>query len=116
MVSLGYGKHVWGVDAENTQGIIALGHASGTFAITAISWSKTGFALTLSRVSSGWIKRFVWFIIGSMNLFMGLTALIHFVTCKPLQKTRNPFIEGYCWPLKTINAIDISANGLFPSP
>lgn len=73
-------------------------NVAGTFSLTAAIWSKTSFALTLLRLTQGWLKMVVWFIIISMNIAMGLSALFIWVQCTPIEKSWNFFAEGTCWP------------------
>jgi hypothetical protein len=50
--------------------------AAGFFSILAALWSKTSFAITLARISEGWILKTVWVIIVSTNLIMGASAVL----------------------------------------
>ncbi|KAK0707746.1 hypothetical protein B0H67DRAFT_321675 [Lasiosphaeris hirsuta] len=66
------------------------------FTITAASWSKTSFAVTMLRLGSGWVKWAVWFIMVTMNIAMGLNAMmIGFTSCTPVQKSWSADIEGH---------------------
>jgi len=49
----------------------------GFFSIVSAAWSKTSFAITLLRISDGWTYKFIWFIIISVNLSLGLAAAVH---------------------------------------
>lgn len=83
---------------------------SGTFAILATAWSKTSFAITLLRISTGWIRALVWCIIASMNMLLGLSALFNWIQCTPFEKSWNPTVEGTCYPMgKLIDYLMISA-------
>ena len=70
---------------------------SVTFSIMASSWSKVSFAVTLLRISDGWIRKFLWAAIVFCNLFFGLAALFWWVSCKPLEKAWTPITPGSCW-------------------
>lgn len=70
---------------------------SVTFSIMASSWSKVSFAVTLLRISDGWIRQFLWAAIVLCNLFFGLAALFWWVSCKPLEKAWTPIVAGTCW-------------------
>lgn len=63
--------------------------------------SKTSFALTLLRISSGWVKCIVWFAMLTVNVVMGLSILFNWISCSPVEKTFNVLTPGTCWP-KTI--------------
>jgi len=88
------------LDDINT--IATLGLCSATLAITAQSWSKTSFAVTLLRIAPlegrlRWLRRFLWFAIASMNVLFGLRALFLWVGCQPLEKAWRPRVRGRCW-------------------
>ncbi|KAK3395474.1 hypothetical protein B0T20DRAFT_35804 [Sordaria brevicollis] len=98
MTRLGYGLHIWDFDVVNNMApLLLLVNMAGTFSATAAIWSKTSFAITLLRLTHGWMKYCLWFIIVSMNIAMGLTALWPWVTCTPINKSWQPLVEGTCW-------------------
>ncbi|KAK4443775.1 hypothetical protein QBC34DRAFT_199162 [Podospora aff. communis PSN243] len=96
-VSLGLGKHSYLVPPQNFGTMGLIGNLTGTFSILAATWSKTSFALTLLRLMQGRMQYFLWFIIVTINIFMGLNAVFMWVRCAPVQKTWNPFAYGTCW-------------------
>ncbi|KAB5578193.1 hypothetical protein GE09DRAFT_953002 [Coniochaeta sp. 2T2.1] len=99
-VKLGYGCHVWDLPPELfllIPDLLKVINLAGTFSLTAAIWSKTSFAITLLRLTQGWLKLLVWFIIVSMNIAMGLSALFIWVQCTPIERSWNPFIAGTCW-------------------
>ncbi|KAK4442060.1 hypothetical protein QBC34DRAFT_387688 [Podospora aff. communis PSN243] len=90
------------IKLDDISTIATLGLTSMTLAITAQSWSKTSFAVTLLRIAppgggSCWTRRFLWFAIGSMNVLFGLRALLLWVGCAPLEKAWRPMVKGRCW-------------------
>lgn len=102
--TLGYGKHIYDVpfDIPTIEKTILAISVGGTLSITAAIWSKTSFALTLLRLTDGWLKKFIWFCIITTNIGMGLSALFVWIQCKPIQKAWHPFMEGTCWPPEVI--------------
>lgn len=101
--SLGYGKHIWDISIENFLFKMPLIiNLSATFAILASAWSKTSFAITLLRISQGWVWGLVWCIIVSMNVLLGLSALFNWIQCSPVEKSWNPTVEGTCYPMGRI--------------
>jgi hypothetical protein len=86
MITKGYGKHADRVALEDIPSLALWGLTSGVFAIAAVAWSKTSFALTILRISDGWVKWLVWFIIISMNVALSLTPILHWTACRPLSK------------------------------
>ncbi|KAB5546846.1 hypothetical protein GE09DRAFT_1128863, partial [Coniochaeta sp. 2T2.1] len=85
-----YGRHTWDLDTPNSDSLFPLVWVRTTLSITALAWTKTTFAVTLLRVSEGWMKKLEWFIIISMNILLGLTALFLWIQCTPLQKMWTP--------------------------
>lgn len=96
-VSLGSGQHVYMVPPQNFGTLGLVGNLTGTFSILAATWSKTSFALTLLRIMQGRMLIALWFIIVTINVFMGLNALFMWIRCTPVQKTWNPYAYGTCW-------------------
>ncbi|KAM7211087.1 hypothetical protein V8F06_013528 [Rhypophila decipiens] len=97
MTSLGYGLHVWDFNMVNMPRLLLSVNIAGSFSVTAAIWSKTSFAFTLLRLTEGKTKWFIWFMIVSMNIAMGLSALLPWVTCSPVQKSWDMTIDGTCW-------------------
>jgi len=81
---------------------------AGTFSILAAVLSKTSFAITLLRILNGWMKGFVWFIIISVNIAMGLSALFGWVQCSPVAKVWQIDLPGSCWPPNGMSTSPIS--------
>ncbi|KAK0623837.1 hypothetical protein B0T14DRAFT_425921 [Immersiella caudata] len=102
--TLGYGKHIYDIpfDIVNIEKTVMAISIGGTLSLTAAIWSKTSFALTLLRLTDGWLKNFIWFCIITTNIAMGLSALFVWVTCRPLEKAWHPFMAGTCWAPETI--------------
>jgi len=103
--TLGYGAHTWDIvpNLDEIAKVLLLLNVGGTFSVTAAIWSKTSFAVTLLRLTNGWTKGLVWFIIISMNIAMGLSALFIWVQCTPVEKAWKPFMVGAkCWAPTTL--------------
>jgi len=77
-----------------------LGIVAGDFAIFAAIYSKTSFAITLLRISEGRTRILLWFIIISVNIALGGSALIPWIQCRPVEKNWNVIVPGKCWNLK----------------
>jgi|SRR3569833_16897 len=97
-ISLGYGQHNWDIRPSNMDEGLKIFSAGALFSIIASIWSKTSFALTILRLSEEWLRRIIWCLIISINLFMGLTALFNYIRCSPIQKSWELTGEGTCWP------------------
>ncbi|EMR69931.1 putative integral membrane protein [Eutypa lata UCREL1] len=70
---------------------------TGSFMIIGAAWSKSSFAISLLRISTGWTRVLIWFIIISVNVILGLSALFTWIRCWPLQKMWISSLEGSCW-------------------
>ena len=93
-----YGRHTWDFRPPSFDDFILLITVRATFTVTAIVWTKTAFAITLLRISDGWMKKLVWFILITVNISMGMTAAMFWLGCTPLPKSWTPSIlEGSCW-------------------
>ncbi|KAI1122626.1 hypothetical protein F5Y10DRAFT_253645 [Nemania abortiva] len=101
-ISLGWGKEPYDVPPKNPPLILLALSISGLFSILAATISKTSFALTLLRISNGWVKYAVWFAICTINVAMGLSIIFNWVQCTPVQKIFWIFIPGTCWPRTTL--------------
>ena len=105
LVSLGLGKPPQALEFDNLLKFLIAVLVRGTFAITSIAWSKTGFAITMLRLTDGWVKRFIWFLIVTVNISLGLSALIQWVACTPVQSNWDLRVpSSTCWPKKTVFA------------
>ncbi|KAH8884074.1 putative integral membrane protein [Thozetella sp. PMI_491] len=99
MTGLGYGLHVWDIDIFNLEKmgqVFLLICVTGTFSITAAIWSKTSFAFTMLRLTHGWQRALVWFIIVTGNIAMGVSAILPWVQCSPINRQWDLTVEGTC--------------------
>lgn len=94
LVSLGLGKPPQALEFENLPRFLVAVLVRGTFAITSIAWSKTGFAITMLRLTDGWVKKFIWFLIVTVNISLGISALIQWVACTPLSSNWDPRVPN----------------------
>ncbi|KAG7283942.1 hypothetical protein NEMBOFW57_010300 [Staphylotrichum longicolle] len=83
---------------HNLDTFLLLSNLAGTFSILAALWSKTSFAVTVLRISSGWLKVLVWFIIITVNACLGVAVAITWAQCTPIEKVWQPLLPGECWP------------------
>ncbi|KAI1758234.1 hypothetical protein F4782DRAFT_477099 [Xylaria castorea] len=101
-ISLGWATPLLEVSPSNWPRILLILYISGVFSLLAAAISKTSFALTLLRISNGWVKCVVWFAIFTVNVVMGLSIIFNWVQCTPVEKNFNIFIPGSCWPKETL--------------
>ncbi|KAK4158623.1 hypothetical protein QBC43DRAFT_19368 [Cladorrhinum sp. PSN259] len=102
-VSFGEGQHVYNLDRAVLPTLGLTIRISGTLSIMAALLSKTSFAVTLLRLSSGLMTHIIWFLIVTMNVFLGLSAIFIWAQCTPSAKTWRPELQGRCWD-PSINA------------
>lgn len=96
---------------ENINKVSLFSYTAGFFSVLATCWSKTSFASTLLRISNGWMKGFVWFIIISVNLVLGINATVQWVQCWPVEKLWYTSIDGRCWSPKVVQHYNIFVAG-----
>lgn len=101
-VSIGYGQHIWDFHPKDLQTFLFMSNTGGFFSILAAMLSKTSFAMTVLRISDGWTRRFIWFIIVSMNVILGFAAIDTYAQCSPAEKVWRPMLLGNCWPKEFI--------------
>jgi hypothetical protein len=95
-VHFGFGKHSW--DIVDWYNWLYVANITGVLSITAAAWSKTSFAITLLRFSDGRTRWLVWFLIFTINLTLGLSAIFTYAQCSPVQKLWDSNVKGSCWP------------------
>ncbi|KAK4214202.1 hypothetical protein QBC37DRAFT_284397 [Rhypophila decipiens] len=96
----GYGKHSWDFMPPSIDDFFLNTLVRATFTITAIAWTKTAFAVTLLRLTEGWVKQVLWFIVITVNLFLGLSAFLPWIKCTdPVEKSWKVTMTtgGDCW-------------------
>lgn len=118
-VDLGFGRHAHTlrltpkeIDKLSINGLLAV-----TFAITAIAWSKTSWAMTLLAVSPERRERIcIWFGILSSNTLFIVSILSYWIPCTPLQKAWRPLVQGTCWSPKVGMVISMIASSTQSHP
>ncbi|GAW17624.1 hypothetical protein ANO14919_070830 [Xylariales sp. No.14919] len=113
-ISLGWGQQPYDIPPHTWSHILLALLISGAFSILAAAMSKTSFALTLLRISSGWVKYTVWFAILTTNAAMGLSLIFNWVQCTPVEKNFNLSVPGSCWPRATLigyNSFSVAYSG-----
>jgi hypothetical protein len=96
-VSIGLGRHVTEVPPSNYNLLNIVGLSTLVLDGTAQTWSKTSFAILILRFSEGKMRLFVWFLIISLNLFVGFGCLFFWARCSPVQKAWTmEMTEGTC--------------------
>jgi hypothetical protein len=96
-INLGFGRPLPQFKPANLEPFLLFSNLAGTFAILAALWSKTSFAVTVLRISSGWVKKLVWFIIVTVNACLGVAIVITWAQCTPIEKVWRPRVPGECW-------------------
>lgn len=112
----GFGKHSWDIPFKNYPSMLFVSAFAGTFMIIGAAWSKTAFAVTLLRISTGWQKSFIWFIIVSVNAVLGTSAVMTWARCWPVEKLWMMNLAGECWPYKFNVRYNIFTAGKYCKP
>lgn len=118
-IDLGYGKHVWQIPFRNLNDMFLIGQITVTLAICSQAWSKTSFAISLLMIHDGIhgkTRVFIWFAIVSMNMLFGVSAMLFWVGCTPLEKAWHPFMRGTCWSPNVVITYGIFASGMSSWP
>lgn len=88
-----------------------MSYSAGFCTTVATAWSKTSFGITLLRLSNGWVKWLVWFIIISVNLVLGFAAAMMWIQCWPIAKLWTYDMPGTCWPRYIVQNYTTFASG-----
>ncbi|KAK0648575.1 hypothetical protein B0T16DRAFT_325546 [Cercophora newfieldiana] len=97
-INMGFGRPLSQFNMKLLNEFLLITNIAGSFSILAACWSKTSFAITVLRISSGWVKMLIWFIIITVNLSLGAAVAITWGQCTPIEKTWQPNLDGQCWP------------------
>ena len=96
----GLGRHIQFLESDERSAVLRLGYIAAIFTNTASIWSKVSFALFLLRISSSgcteWIRRGILGIIISLNIMLAVAIIMILISCRPIEKTWRPEIEGTC--------------------
>lgn len=101
-VAHGLGRHFAELDAEAITAVSLYSICAGFGSILATCWSKTSFAISLLRISTGGMRAFIWFIIITVNLVLGSNGLVQWIQCWPIQKRWYYEMEGTCFPSQIV--------------
>ncbi len=113
-IKWGVGLHYEDMDYTKMWMVSLISYSAGFATILAAAWSKTSFGITLLRISSGWVKWFIWFIIISVNVILGVSAIIMWTRCWPVKKLWFPETEGYCWTPVTMERYQTFTSSRWP--
>ena len=91
------GKHSYDMVITDITRFFLTLDSRATTTLTAISLTKTAFAVTLLRLTTGKNKVFVCFLIITLNISMAVSAMIPWIQCKPLNARWDPTVKGVCW-------------------
>lgn len=80
------------------------------FSVLGAAWSKTSFAVTLLRLTTGKIRALVWFAIISMNLILDFVVILQFIWCQPAYYAWTGSPSDKCWSPKVIMYYSITAS------
>jgi hypothetical protein len=89
-----------------------MGNLSSLFAILAAMLSKISFALTLFRISEFRMRNVLCFIMVTVFLALGTSALMGWIQCTPIARIWDFSRKGTCWNPQVFVIQGIVAGGL----
>ena len=95
-VHYGLGRHTDEVSGKAMQMTTKMSYAGGFCCIVSLALSKTSFCLTLLRISDGWTRGAVWFILVSINAVLIAHGTIQWVQCWPTPRLWDYDVPGSC--------------------
>jgi hypothetical protein len=110
-IDYGLGKHLTEIPSENYAALRIRGLTSVALDAAAQGFSKTSFAIMMLRITEGKLRIFIWFILVSMNVFIGLGCLLFFVHCSPLEKVWVSEDPGTCFDFSIAVNFGIFSSG-----
>jgi hypothetical protein len=93
---MGFGKRTIDIPLQNLPTIALGSSVAASISCFASTLSKISFGVTLLRLTSGYLRAFVWFCIATLFLTMLPSALGTWLACQPMEKAWNPSVEGTC--------------------
>ena len=107
----GFGTTFSSIDRKNLDNVRLVSVLSGFFLILAVAMSKTSFALTFLRFTSGRVRTFIYFVIFTVNAAQVVSATFQWIQCWPIEKLWHQDIEGKCIPLALANGYNMATAG-----
>ncbi|KAI0472830.1 hypothetical protein GGR56DRAFT_697525 [Xylariaceae sp. FL0804] len=70
----------------------------GSLLFLGSAWSKTSFAITLTRISGPRVRYALWGLVLSMNAITVVSVVLRWAQCRPARKLwEHGAVEGTCW-------------------
>jgi rhodopsin domain-containing protein len=108
----GIGQHINTIPFDDRINGLKLLYIGRLFGLIALAVSKTSFAITLLNLAMlKWQKVSIWFIMITVNITLGVTALTLLIQCTPIHRAWDLAAEGTCWPSNIQITIGIAASG-----
>ncbi|KAI1780283.1 hypothetical protein F4818DRAFT_1432 [Hypoxylon cercidicola] len=82
---------------------------TGTLFFIAAIWSKTSFAITLTRIAGPKLKIALYMIITSMNVVTCVSVILRWLQCHPTRMIWDTSVKGTCWNRDLILGVTIAA-------
>ncbi|KAK2036257.1 hypothetical protein LZ31DRAFT_571489 [Colletotrichum somersetense] len=107
LMRLGFGKTI-----DFTPHMHTLSSVNVVINSVALALSKTSFAVTMLRISSGKRKAFIWFLIMTMNAVLATGAVASWIAaCDRPADTYEAVIPGTCWRVQDSVVMAMVSNG-----
>ncbi|KAK1985750.1 hypothetical protein LZ30DRAFT_649211 [Colletotrichum cereale] len=107
LMRLGFGKTI-----DFTPHMHTLSSVNVVINSVALALSKTSFAVTMLRISSGRCKVFIWFLIISMNAVLATGAVASWIAaCDRPADSYEAVLPGACWRVQESVVMAMVSNG-----
>lgn len=94
----GAGKHISSLDRETLRMFTLTDEIGLTIATVVNGLAKTGLAVALQRIATGWRRKAIWTVVFLVNAVSGVAGMLIWVQCEPLKKNFEPATVGSCFP------------------
>ncbi|KAK1956043.1 hypothetical protein LY78DRAFT_686404 [Colletotrichum sublineola] len=107
LMRLGFGRTI-----DFTPHMHTLSSVNVVINSVALALSKTSFAVTMLRISSGRRKAFIWYLIVSMNAVLATSAVASWIAaCDRPEDEYEAVLPGICWRVQDSVVMAMVSNG-----
>jgi hypothetical protein len=111
LITLGQGLREVDVNPDNLVQINLLNTVCAILSRLSACWSKTSFALTLTRITKGKLRIFIVVTAVIMNIALIGTSIMQLASCTPIERVWDKSVPGTCMNPKLGLDINLFAGG-----